>query len=221
MADPLDESEIRHLDPKVRIIWEGGVALLALVVWLILSSLAPVFFTEGILGVPPSLYAALFLVIMLLLLAPYAAWMELDYRNYKYYISDKEIVIRKGVLQTERIDIPLEKVQDVHVLRTLPEKILDLATLKIETAGTRSGHAEGVLPGVGNYKVLIDEILEKVEQARMTHMRKPEDEKISADDLLREITALRAEIKEMRDERYKNLGVDSTSPRKAKSAKNS
>ncbi|MDD5337464.1 MAG: PH domain-containing protein [Candidatus ainarchaeum sp.] len=163
MADPLDESAIRRLDPKVRVIWGWGVALLALIVWFLLSFLlGPALFPDGLLGFAPGLYAIPFFIILLLLLALYAVWVELKYRNYVYYMTDEEIVISRGIFGKERTSIALEKVQDVHVLRTLPEKLLGLATLKIEAAEMD----QGVLPGISDYKTLIDEILKRMEHAR-------------------------------------------------------
>lgn len=197
MATMADEARVRYLDPKVKIIWASAIVGLAAVVWLLLTVLSQMAFPEGIFGIPNLLYPLMFFVIVALAIAPYLVWLELRYQYYKYYLTDREILIRKGVIRHERTVIPYDKVQNVNVSRSIFERLLGLATLKIETAGTNPGEAEGLLPGVGHYRELVDEILEQVEHARAPKQKeKPMDPK----ELLREVVLLKNEVLKLRDE---------------------
>jgi len=65
------------------------------------------------------------------------------YLRFSYRITTKEIVIRSGIFRRQKRNIPLERIQNVAIVRTLLPRTMGLATVKIMTAG--SDTAEGVL----------------------------------------------------------------------------
>lgn len=202
MVKPIDESRIRHVDPKIRILWALNAVVFAFLMWLFATWLAGLAFPDNFFGVQPGLYPFMFLMAVGIVLIPYLIWVELRYRNYTYYIADTEMIIRRGVLRIERTAIPFEKVQNVNVSRSILERILTLATVKIETAGTNPGEAEGVIPGVGNYRAVVDEILEHVEHARAgVAIAREEVQPQGTDEMGKEIAALREELQKLREER--------------------
>lgn len=69
--------------------------------------------------------------------------MGLRYLRFRYWITPSEIVIQKGVLKTQHRSIPIERVQNVQVIRSLVPRLLGMAKVKVETAG--SGSTEGTL----------------------------------------------------------------------------
>ncbi len=65
------------------------------------------------------------------------------YLRFSYRITGKEIIIRSGVFRRRKRSIPIERVQNVEIQRTLLPRLAGLASVKIMTAG--SNEAEGVL----------------------------------------------------------------------------
>lgn len=207
MAKQIDEMKIRHLAPKIRILWALNAVVLAFLMWLLVSWLSQLAFPDDFLGVSSAVYPFMFFMLIGIFMIPYLVWVELKYRNYTYYIADTEMIIRRGVLRIERIAIPFEKVQNVNVSRSILERLLGLATLKIETAGTNPGEAEGVIPGVGNYHEAVDEILEHVEHARPKEAGGQEEKEkefgMEMEAAVKEIASLRDELHRLREEMKK------------------
>ena len=65
------------------------------------------------------------------------------YLRFSYRITPREIIIRSGVFRRRKRNIPLERVQNVAIERSLLPRLLGLSSVKIMTAG--SGEAEGML----------------------------------------------------------------------------
>ncbi len=62
----------------------------------------------------------------------------LQYWRFSYRITPKQIVIQKGVLNRQNRSIPIERVQNIQIERNLVARMLGLAKVKIETAGSSS-----------------------------------------------------------------------------------
>ena len=67
----------------------------------------------------------------------------LQYWRFSYRITPKQIVIQSGVLNRKNRSIPIERVQNTQIERNLVARMLGLAKVKIETAG--SSGTEGSL----------------------------------------------------------------------------
>ena len=65
------------------------------------------------------------------------------YMRFRYWIAPDEITIRKGVFKTQHRSMPIERVQNVQIIRSLLPRLLGMAQVKVETAG--SGSTEGSL----------------------------------------------------------------------------
>ena len=73
-----------------------------------------------------------------------ASWVILPrYVFFRYSVNSQEIIIHKGVFNRIRRNIPSDRIQNVAIERNIISRILGLAAVKIETAG--STKAEGVL----------------------------------------------------------------------------
>jgi uncharacterized membrane protein YdbT with pleckstrin-like domain len=82
-------------------------------------------------GVPFYAIAAVALVLFIwLTLAPYIVW-----RSTHYVLTDKQVLIRKGVFSREERGIPLSKVNDVRTNQSLFDRIIGSGTILIESAG--------------------------------------------------------------------------------------
>ena len=67
----------------------------------------------------------------------------LQYLRFHYWITPKEVVIHSGVLTRRKRNIPLDRIQNIVIERSLLPRLLGTAKVKIETAGSTS--TEGVL----------------------------------------------------------------------------
>ncbi len=65
------------------------------------------------------------------------------YIRFRYWINPKEVVIRSGVFTIQHRNIPIERVQNIAIERSLLPRMLGIAKVSIETAGSQS--AEGVI----------------------------------------------------------------------------
>ncbi|MGC9598947.1 MAG: PH domain-containing protein [Minisyncoccia bacterium] len=77
----------------------------------------------------------------------------LIYRNYKFYLGDDALKIKKGVLNKEETAIPYRQIQNADIERDLSFQMLGLSRLVILTAGEeeeKSGEdeSEGILPAM-------------------------------------------------------------------------
>ncbi|MEM4634151.1 MAG: PH domain-containing protein [Candidatus Anstonellaceae archaeon] len=96
----------------------------------------------------------------------YYIWIELTYINFTYELRDADIVIREGVFTRKTTVIPYVTIQDINSERTILERILGLATLEIETAGSSRIASETFIPGISNKDELIAEIMRRVQLAK-------------------------------------------------------
>ncbi len=164
--EELPAEKIYHVDPKIRVLWGANGIVLALVVWFLLTLTAYYAFPKGIYGISRFLYPVVFFFLVGLFLIPYLIWIELRYRTYYYYFTKGEVVIRRGILHVEKVVIPFNKIQNVNVSRSLVERLLGLATVRIETAGSLS-HNEATIEGMSNFAQFINEVLQRVEETKV------------------------------------------------------
>lgn len=155
----------QHLDEKIKIIWFLPTAATLLLIWIILSGV--MFFALGeqeVMGMHKQLFSVLlFFFIALFLAGPIYAYTHLEYISFTYEMTEREFVIRQGIITRHTSVIPYNRIQNVNSTRTLIERFLGLATLQIETAGTNPSASEGLLPGISKKDSLIAEIMQNVE----------------------------------------------------------
>ncbi|PSQ81778.1 MAG: hypothetical protein BRD46_01240 [Bacteroidetes bacterium QS_8_68_15] len=62
----------------------------------------------------------------------------LRYLRFRYWITASEIVIRSGVFRTQHRSMPVERVQNVQIIHPFLPRLLGMAKVKVETAGSGS-----------------------------------------------------------------------------------
>lgn len=88
----------------------------------------------------PSVYTlflvGLGLVILILLVLGYS-WLY--FRKFLFHIDypNREFVLQKGIFSTEEIAIPFDKIQQVYLKRSLLQRVINVYSLEIETAGSK------------------------------------------------------------------------------------
>lgn len=75
--------------------------------------------------------------ILALLMAVYTVF---QYLRFRFHVEEDELRVEKGVFSRERLSIPLDRIQTVHLSQNLIQQIFQLTAVKIDTAG--SGNEE-------------------------------------------------------------------------------
>ena len=66
-----------------------------------------------------------------------------QYVRFQYWITSREVVIHSGVFTRRKRSIPLDRIQNIVIERSLLPRLMGTAKVKIETAGSKT--TEGVL----------------------------------------------------------------------------
>lgn len=114
----------------------------------------------------------IFSIIYTLLLIPISYfWANFEFQSYRYKVGNTEFSKEHGVINKVYVSIPYNKVQNVEIRRSIFERLLELSTLHIQTAGYHGANgfpsSEGVIPGLEPSVALKlrDEILNKVKKS--------------------------------------------------------
>jgi uncharacterized membrane protein YdbT with pleckstrin-like domain len=95
------------------------------------------------------------LVLLRLSLWPYLVWLTTH-----YVLTNRRVIIRRGVLSRSGRDIPLTRVNDVSFQHSVIERALRCGTLTIESAGE---HGQVVLPDMPRVEWVQREVYRAVE----------------------------------------------------------
>ncbi|MFB6183848.1 MAG: PH domain-containing protein [Haloarculaceae archaeon] len=93
------------------------------------------------------------------------------YRRYEYDLTDDTLDIRSGVFARREREIPLGRVQNVDVSRTLFGRLVGVATVAVETAGGGSTEAKLQYVGLDAARELQEGI-----RTRKRHLRRVTDD---------------------------------------------
>ena len=84
---------------------------------------------------------------------------KMYYNNFSYVFSEKFVTIRYGILTRTKTTIPYSRIQNVAIHQNIRDRILNIYTVKIETAGSSAAAAnaqkgmarpEGYIPAVSD-----------------------------------------------------------------------
>lgn len=197
---PHSQDQIRdvnafHLDPKVIWIWslKSVVPSVVLMLLVVLMSFA---FEGHILGFESSEIPLWSFVFLLAINVFHMIWLHYEYKSFIYYFTTSSVVIKKGVINTERHVVPYERIQDIRVSRSIIERFLNLASVKIETAAHGSYVNKYVIPSVSNYRSIVNHMMEKTRKV----VEKAKKEKVFDDQrAISLLEALLAEVKDLKN----------------------
>ena len=160
--------DVRYLDEKIKLVWMMPTAFFVFIVWFIVTvAVFGLYSEDQLLDMPKTLFVFLFSIFsIVLVLLPIYFYSHIEYMSFTYELAENEFIIRQGVITRHTTVIPYNRIQNISTTRTLLERILGLATLQIETAGTNPLASEGVLPGVSKKDILISEIMMRVERLK-------------------------------------------------------
>ena len=97
-----------------------------------------------VIGVLTFLVPGFLLVQLALLLAALAhtawiGWCILDWRVEQIAVTDSRLIRLSGIISTTVDTVPLAKITDLSLRRTIPGRILGYGSLAVETAGQKGG----------------------------------------------------------------------------------
>lgn len=195
LQDQIRDINAFHLDQKVIFVWALG-SLIPSIILLIFGVVISFALEGSILGISSTELPFWTFVILFLINAVYVLWLYLEYKSYIYYFTTSSVVIKHGVINTERHVVPYENIQDIRISRAIIERFLNLATVQIETAAHGSYIAKYLIPSVSNYRSIVNHIMEKTKQlAEKTEKRK----RSGNDEIISLLGALLEEVKELKN----------------------
>ena len=190
----------QYLDSRVKLAWFIPTVIALLVIWLIATvAVFGLANDEFVFGLTKPLFSiVLFIFLGVVVGGPVYLYNHVEYMSFTFELAEHEFIIRQGVITRHTTVIPYNRIQNINTTRTLLERILGLASLQIETAGSNPHTSEGELPGVSKKDVLISEIMQRVERTKKARILpngtvKSEQEVLG--DILKELRELNNSIK--------------------------
>lgn len=87
--------------------------------------------------------------ILLTLIVAYVGWRYLAWSRFTYRIDNDVLTLQHGVLNRNRREVPIRRIQQVGLQRKLRHRVLGVAVVRVDTAGG-SGGAEVELEAVSD-----------------------------------------------------------------------
>lgn len=79
-------------------------------------------------------YSAIALFLIILILIAYIIWQLLSWYSVSYTLTDRRIIVKKGLLNTKKSYMPYNTIQDINVSQNIIEKIVGIGTVAIYSA---------------------------------------------------------------------------------------
>ncbi|AGN00244.1 hypothetical protein L593_01455 [Salinarchaeum sp. Harcht-Bsk1] len=121
-------------------------------------------------GIPQFLDGALAVavtgVLIILGLVAIVGWQYAYYRRFEYTLTDNTLDIDAGVLSRRSREIPYGRIQNVSIERTIVQRALGLAEVRVETAGGSQSEAHLQFVGKAEADRLQDELSERKQHSR-------------------------------------------------------
>jgi hypothetical protein len=116
-----------------------------------------------LLGLAPGLgwlYVLLFMLANVLWLAPAIILVPVYYRSVHYRLTERDLVVRRGILIRAEDVVPYTMITNIAVRRGPIERLLGLATLHVHTAGySQQAGAEAKIVGMQEWDTVHAQLL--------------------------------------------------------------
>ncbi|MDP9797759.1 putative membrane protein YdbT with pleckstrin-like domain [Catenuloplanes nepalensis] len=146
-----DEHVVLHLHPH----WKALIGPVFVTVLAVAAVGASFLLPEGwMIGQLVIVVAAIALV------AWRALWPFLVWRTTNYVFTNERVLLQKGVLNRDRRDIPLSRVNDHSMTQHFFERLLGSGTLTIESAGERGQSVLVDIPRIEQVQTTLYELVE-------------------------------------------------------------
>lgn len=155
---------MKSLSPKARIRWAFNYILVS-IVWLLIAIISGGFIESALNLESGTIFSFAFLLAGVVLI-PYFIYIELRYRNFTYAVGERQITVRKGIINFDQSVVPFERIQNINIEMDIISRFLNIATVKIETAGSNPTESEVELPGIENAKEFVTGLIKIVEEQK-------------------------------------------------------
>jgi len=137
---------------------------------------------------------AVILVIFVIIVCLFVLWIKAYYKTLEYSIESESLKMSCGVFWKKRVTVPYQKITNVDISQGPLERKYGLGTIHAQTAGAggaQGARAELTMPGIRDFEMLKDLIMEKVKiHSSFKHEKAPQAES--------ELEILRSMLKELR-----------------------
>jgi len=139
------EKILKQIKPTKAFIHMAFAKIIILLILLILFFIPQLYFAEK--GIAPAIVFIVFAILLILITVVTAL---LKYKQEEYWITNKRIIVKKGIIGHSITSIPYSKISDLIISKSIFEKIFSVGSIYIQTlAGQVSGKnqrgAEGYL----------------------------------------------------------------------------
>ncbi len=153
------------LQKNEKILYQGRPSGKLLVLWFF-DSIIPALFITLFIGIAffvvhqnLTIIVPVSFVILLLIIFLYNIALI---KTYEYYITTQRVIFKGGVISRKIKSIPLYKITDVAVSQGLGERMVGLASLNIQTAGSTLPRPEIQFVGLADadtpYSILLNQL---------------------------------------------------------------
>lgn len=84
---------------------------------------------------------ALFVGFLSVYLVTVVGWEYFYWKRFEYDITEAHVTVRSGVISHKRVEVPLERVQNVNINQSFVQRIIGLSKVDFETAGGKKTEA--------------------------------------------------------------------------------
>lgn len=71
-----------------------------------------------------------------------AVWSWIQYTRFWFHVDEQGLQIKEGVLNKEKITIPFDRIQTVHLHQNVVQRLLSMTGVKVDTAGSAKKELE-------------------------------------------------------------------------------
>ena len=79
-------------------------------------------------------YTAIALFVIIFILILYIIWQLLSWYSISYTLTDRRIIVKKGLLNTKKSYMPYNTIQDINTSQNIIERLLNIGTVSIFSA---------------------------------------------------------------------------------------
>ncbi|MHA1725649.1 MAG: PH domain-containing protein [Promethearchaeota archaeon] len=159
-------------DLKKKVLLKTGIILLIidaflLLLYILLLLIEPNF--TSIIAAWVIFYSIILPVIIIMI--PTSLYLSAYIRRFSFSIFENEIIIIHGVFTRTRATIPYSRIQNINITNGVFDRVYELYTVKIETAGSSAAASgsqggairpEGYIPGLKEPNVIEQKIREQI-----------------------------------------------------------
>jgi putative membrane protein len=106
------------------------------------AALLPIIFLAGKNSGSGIFYLFLFIGIGIFVLLAFVGFSIAQYQRFVFYVKDNHFVLEKGVISRTKVEIPVERIQSIHLKRNIFHRIFNITALQVESAGSKGAELE-------------------------------------------------------------------------------